>query len=561
MQLESHQPAGWHPTVLLSLLALWLATLGNVPLWLKLAQVSALQQPTQWVMFFGWGLFLWSAILAFTGFWIWPRWRKPAGLLLLLTGALSSHFMYSYSVVIDPTMWANVVNTDVREARDLLSGPLGWVLLMGFALPGWWWWRRAVRPVPRGRLVVQQVATVFGCLVLAVGVLWLGYQDMASLMRNHKSLRYMINPFNTVYAATRHNLGRASHAQQPLRRLAEDAVLQAGAASGGEAPLVLIVVGETARAANVGLGGYARDTTPRLQQLMKRGDMVYFDQASSCGTNTQTSVPCMFSAQTRLQYDPDLRQENLLDVLQRAGLAVLWLDNQSGCKGVCERVTHSSAAKLLGPERCPDGECPDGALLEALPAGLALLDPARRARGTVVVLHQMGSHGPAYYRRTPPGFKVFGPECQNTALTACRPEEIVNAYDNTIRYTDHVLAEAVAWLERQPQPAVLYYVSDHGESLGEKGLYLHGMPYGMAPKEQTHVPMLMWWSPAYRAHHRLDLPCLRQQASQPVSHDHLFHSVLGLAAVQTRTYLAALDVAAPCRGELLGFRGANPGAS
>ena len=557
MQQVFRQLAGWHPTVLLGLLALWLATLGNIPLWLEMARWSELAHPAQWALFLGWGLMLWAAILAFAAFWVWPRWRKPAGLLLLLTGALSSYFMATYRVVIDPTMWANVVNTDTAEVRDLLSWRLGLVLVMGFGLPGWWWWRQRVRAVPSGRLVVQQLATALGCLVLAVVILWLGFQDMASLMRNHKSLRYMINPFNTVYAASRYSLGRASQAQQVLRPVAEDAALAPGAPTGAQAPLVLIVVGETARAANFGLSGYGRDTTPRLQQLVAQGDAVYFNHTSSCGTNTQTSVPCMFSLQTRADYDPDLRQENLLDVLQRAGLAVLWLDNQSGCKGVCDRVVHRQVAELLGPGRCPDGECPDSALLEALPAGLALLDPERRARGTVVVLHQMGSHGPAYYRRTPAEFKAFTPECQSTALTACKPEDIVNAYDNSIRYTDHLLGEATAWLERQGQPAVLYYLSDHGESLGEKGLYLHGMPYSMAPQEQTQVPMLLAWSSAYREQYRLGLACLTQRAREPASHDHLFHSVLGIAGVQTRAYQPELDVAAHCRGDVVGLR--HPG--
>lgn len=559
MKLESSVSFDWHPTALLSLLALWLATVENIPLWLQLARLSDAQNPAQWASFLAWALVLWAAILGFSGVWIWPRWRKPAGLMLLLISALSSYFMYTYHVVVDPTMWANVVNTDVGEAGDLLSWPLGLALLLGFAVPGWWWWRQPVHKVPQGRLVAQQLATVLGCLLLALVVLWLGFQDMSSLMRNHKSLRYMINPLNTVYAATKHSLGRASHAQQPLRLLAADAALPSGAPTGVEAPLLVIVVGETARATNFGLAGYGRDTTPKMRQLLALGNAVYFNQATSCGTNTQTSVPCMFSSQTRLEYDPDLRQENLLDVLYRAGLAVLWLDNQSGCKGVCDRVVHRSVAELMGPGRCPDGECPDGALLEALPAALAQLDPQRRARGTVVVLHQMGSHGPAYYRRSPPEFKAFAPECQNTALTACRPEEIVNAYDNSIRYTDQLIGNTVAWLEQQGQPAVLYYVSDHGESLGEKGLYLHGMPYSIAPQEQTHVPMLMWWSKAYQQ--RLDGTCLHQRSHQPVSHDHLFHSVLGLAGVNTQVHDAKLDLTAPCREDSVKLSTSRPATS
>uniref|UniRef100_UPI0012FE841F phosphoethanolamine transferase n=1 Tax=Macromonas nakdongensis TaxID=1843082 RepID=UPI0012FE841F len=326
-----------------------------------------------------------------------------------------------------------------------------------------------------------------------------------------------------------------------------DAALAHAARQADDAPLIVLVVGETARAANFGLGGYARDTTPRLRALAQAGELAYFRNVSSCGTNTQTSVPCMFSGQGRSDYDADLYRENLLDVLQRAGLAVLWLDNQSGCKGVCDRVPHASTRERPDPEFCPDGECLDEVMLRALPAELERLDPARRARGTVVVLHQMGSHGPAYHLRSPARFKTFGTECTSAALQNCPPEQIVNAYDHSLRYTDHLLASTIDWLRAQPRPSALLYVSDHGESLGEKGLYLHGMPYAMAPTEQTHVPMLFWQSPQMAQRAGLSTDCLRRQADRPLSHDHLFHSMLDLGGVRTQVYRPELDLFQPCQ--------------
>ena len=541
--------APWHPTALLLILALWLATVGNLPLWKALWRLPETHGLQAVLTLGSLVLVVLAATVLLLGLFIWPRWLKPAGIALLLITASSSYFMSSYGIVIDPSMLTNVVQTDMGEALDLLSWPLVVTLALGAVLPGIWWWRQPVRTVGTGRLMAQQLGTGLLGLVVAIAMLWISFQDVASLMRNHKTLRYMINPFNSVYAVARVSVGRAAQAQQVLQPTGMDAHLTAPGNSVDTSPLIVLVVGETARAANFGLGGYTRDTTPLLKQLQSEGDLVYFSNVSSCGTNTQTSVPCMFSPQGRETFDGgDTHQENLLDVLQRAGLAVLWLDNQSGCKGVCDRVPHADTRNLNLPDICPDGECFDEAMLRALPDELARLDPERRARGTVVVMHQMGSHGPAYYKRSPPAMELFPPECTSNALQECPPEQLQNAYDNSLRNTDHLLAETVRWLQTLQRPTALVYVSDHGESLGEKGLYLHGMPYRMAPTEQTHVPMLAWASKSLQQTQGLRLECLKGQAAQPWSHDNLFHTMLGLARVGTTALDGKLDMLAPCTG-------------
>ena len=262
----------------------------------------------------------------------------------------------------------------------------------------------------------------------------------------------------------------------------------------------------------------------------------------------------MFSDLTREQFDRAAgARENLLDVLQRAGLAVLWIDNQSGCKGVCARVPHARTADAPSSRWCADGECFDEALLDGLDgrlAALAALDPERSRRGVVVVLHQMGSHGPAYHRRSPAHHKRFLPECTSTSLQDCSAQSLVNAYDNSIAYTDHFLAQAIGWLKRHEAVAdgALVYVSDHGESLGENNLYLHGMPYALAPDVQKRIPWLTWTSAGLRRATGLSIDCLRERSDLQVSHDNLFHAVLGLADVHTRAYRAALDPYANCRG-------------
>lgn len=541
----------WHPLSLLLVLAVWLSTLGNLPLWRAMWALTDTHGLRTWLGLVGMLLIVLSATTVLLSLLVWPRWRKPAGVLLLMVAAANSYFMFTYGVVIDPTMMANTVQTDVREVRDLLSWSMLVVLALGVVLPGWWWWRQPVQKLPVRRLLGRQLGlAALGTLFMLV-VIWASFQDLASIMRNQKSMRYMLNPFNTLYASARLVIGQTAQARMPLQTIGEDAVLVRAPGSSQQPPLIVLVVGETVRAANFGLAGYARDTTPQLRQLQGSGELAYFADVSSCGTNTQVSVPCMFSHMGREAYAKnDTPYENLLDVLQRAGMQVLWLDNQSGCKGVCDRVPNASTLDLKDPALCPDGECFDEIMLRVLPERLAELDKARgsgpAAAGTVVVLHQMGNHGPAYFKRTPADMKVYQPECRSKVLQDCPAQEIVNAYDNAVRYTDHLLSQTVRWLKSQPRPTAMLYVSDHGESLGEKGLYLHGMPYMMAPKEQTHVPMVMWLSKPLQSQLGWDGACWQKQASESISHDNLFHSVLTLAQVKTRWQKPELDVFAAC---------------
>ena len=469
--------------------------------------------------------------------------------MLLLLQGLGLHFMLSYRVIIDPTMMLNVLQTDPREVRDLVSMPLLFNLAWGVLPPlGLLWWlpRRADAGLPRLRRTLLRSGAL---LLLALATIVLMFQPLSSTMRNHKTLRYLINPLNIVYAVGSAAAEPLKRQRGPLRPLGTDAVLAASRSPGAKPPLVLLVLGETARSANFGLNGYARDTTPALAKVP---GLVSFTDVESCGTSTAASVPCMFSRLGRAGYaDRQADEENLVDVLQRAGLAVLWVDNQAGCKGVCDRVPTVSMLHERDPALCSESECFDEILLRDLDDRIAALPAERRARGVVVVLHTMGSHGPAYFQRSPPAFKRFQPECTSVDLQACSRESVVNAYDNTIAYTDHVLARTIDWLKARADRAdtAMVYLSDHGESLGERNLYLHGLPFAIAPREQKHVPWISWLSPAFAQHRQRDVACLQRDATVPRTHDHLFHSMLGLLEVQTEVYDKRLDAYAGCRGD------------
>ncbi len=543
--------AHWPHMARVLALALWLTTLGNPALWQQLWSLPEVDGLRGARFMLGMGLFLLGVLLAFLSLLAWPRVLKPVGVFLLLAAAAATHFMMVYSAVIDSTMLLNVLHTDAKEAGDLMS--LRYVLTMVLLglLPAIWLWRQPMHHMRwTHRLLSNLVLLVAGVLVAGLALFWV-FQDFASVMRNHKQVRYLINPLNTVYGLAKATADTVPKAQQTLQTIGTDVQLGNSYAQTQPAPLLVVVVGETARAANFGLGGYGRDTTPALKALMAQGPglLTYYPDVRSCGTNTQASVPCMFSHMGKADYESsNERFENLLDVLQRAGLAVVWIDNQSGCKGQCDRVPNTETRDLKVPVVCDQGECLDEVMIPAMERELQALPAERRAKGTVVVLHQMGSHGPAYYKRAPANLKPFQPECSSTALQQCSQEQVVNAYDNSIRYTDHFLSETIAWLGRQGQSTALLYVSDHGESLGENNLYLHGLPYAIAPDTQKHVPMVTWLSTPMQQRLKLSKACLAQQASRPLTHDNLFHSVLGLMDLNTSLRNPALDVFAPCKG-------------
>ncbi len=543
------------------LAALWIAVFANWPLWRALLALPETNSPRGFLFVTGFGLMIAALLSALMAFTAWRTSIKPVATLLVVAAAFGAHFMGTYGVVIDSTMMVNVVQTDPREVRDLLSGRLLLGLLLLAGVPLLFLWRM---PLQRLGALPQLGRNALGCaaaLLMLTALLFALFADLSATMRNHKSMRYLINPLNSFYALADIGLRANARPTGPPLPIGLDARI-ASRASGARPPLLMLVVGETARADHFALNGYARPTNPELSAL----DLVSFREVSSCGTNTAASLPCMFSHLGRSRFDVHARDsENLLDLVQRAGMAVLWLDNQAGCKGVCDRVPTARAidpapgGTAPGTPLCEDGECLDEALLVGLDARLAALPGERSARGVLLVLHQMGSHGPAYYKRSPANSKPFLPECRTNALQQCGHADLINAYDNSIAYTDHLLAQAISWLQRKSSQydTSLLYVSDHGESLGENNLYLHGLPYALAPREQKNVPMIVWFGPSAPAPAPSPAPapaaarpmasCLRERRDMPLTHDNLFHSVLGLLGIQAGEYQFGLDAFAGCR--------------
>lgn len=533
------------PLWLVVLASLWIATVCNVALWRELSRLPSLTSSQAVVISIALALVITLATTALLSLLAWRWTLKPAITLFLLSASFGAYFMMTYGVVIDKTMMINTLQTDVRETRDLLNWRLLATVLVLAVLPMIFVWRQKVRRVDAARQVLTNAATLTGACVLLVLVVFLFFQSIASVMRNYTHVRYLINPLNSYYALGAIAAKPFQHDGSTLLPLGEDAKLGARYTAQTKPPLLLLVLGETARSANFSLNGYGRPTNP----LLAKEDVVSLHNAWSCGTSTAASVPCMFSNFGREAYDSrPANYEGMLNVLQRAGLAVLWIDNQSGCKGICDRVPNVNTVQLTVPGLCDSGECFDEVMLHGIDERIAALPAERRAKGVVVVMHQMGGHGPAYYKRSPQAVKKFLPECTDNALQSCSRDGLLNAYDNSIVYTDKLLASSIQWLKAQEArsaPALLY-LADHGESLGENNLYLHGMPYGIAPEVQKRVPWITWLSPEFEQRNKLTTACLKQQLDTMVSHDNYFHSVLGLMNVQTSVYKPALDIYAHC---------------
>ncbi len=530
---------------MLLLISIYWAVTANQPFFDAAVADRDTSTPSTWLFLAALGVGLTAinfALLNLIGLFSGRRLLKPILALLLVLTALAAYYMQRFGVYLDATMLRNVLHTQPSEATELLSWPMAWHLAIYAGLPIIFIWRWRM---PQLRWRTGFAARLFG-IVAAVVILVLAllavFQPLASWMRNHKEVRYLITPANLAWSVPRVVISDTRGAIVARKPIGLDAAPGPMMLARSKPTLLVLVVGETVRAANWGLSGYSRQTTPELAGL----GVINFSQVDSCGTNTETSLPCMFAPVGRRDYDEDrIRgQQSLLHVLARAGVSVSWLDNQTGCKGVCEDLPSTTVREINPPGLCDRDNCLDEGLLSGLDKELAGLQGNK-----FQVLHMLGNHGPAYYRRYPPAYANFQPACNKDDLASCSEPEIVNAYDNAVLYTDHVLANLIKILKARADTvdSAVIFVSDHGESLGENGLFLHGIPYSIAPQVQTRVPMVMWLSPGFIKSNALDPACLEKRAKAPASHDNLFHTITGLLDVRTALHEPAWDLASSCR--------------
>ncbi len=583
------------PHALMVAMCLFFATLGNFPLWREWCKLPDLSGG-RWLAFaVAFAIAIAGTLVCFLAMVCWNKSTKPILMAMLILASVGAYFMHTYGIVIDTTMLTNTLQTDPKEALDLMNSRFLLWIFASAILPCIWLWRLNLQTVSFLSHIKKNALLFLGGALLTLTATLPMYADFASVMRNNVKLRYLVNPMNSVHAilnlSVQHSRGffmGASSKNQVLVPIAQDATWapvafdKRGAYNKGtlngtndavvKPVLLVMVVGETARSDRFGINGYAKNTTPELQKIAQRATkntnnstvpfFLTLQDVWSCGTNTAVSVPCMFShlGRDRQKENPALF-ENLLDVLQKTNFQVLWLDNQSGCKGVCARLPEKYINTC--PNGVGDGDCLDTAMLPYLLKSIENKSvkgdkgdkKIGHSKNTVIVMHQMGSHGPAYTKRSALDRKFFLPECKSNTFSDCTTTEINNVYDNSIVETDHFLASTIGVLQQEMVQksfaTAMIYVSDHGESLGEGNLYLHGLPYAIAPDVQKKVPWVSWLSVDFLQQSGLNTQCLRQPTqatvTYPLTHDHFFHSVLGLLSVQTQLHNKTLDIYGGCR--------------
>ncbi len=455
---------------------------------------------------------------------------KPVLILLLLLSSMASYFMNNYNVVIDYVMIQNILQTDIHEASDLFSFKLIFYFLLFGLLPSILVFLVEIKPVSWKRAIITKLLSITVTVLIAFAIALPFSKSYTSFAREHTSLRYYTNPTYFIYSVGKYLNQTYNSREVVVKPLGTDAKI---AASDLDRELVILVVGEAIRADRLSLNGFQRETTPLLQSE----DVISFSEMYSCGTSTSYSVPCMFSIFPRKEYSSNKGEssENLLDVLKHAGVHVLWRDNNSDSKGVASRIEYQNYRL---PEVNPvcDSECRDIGML----VGLQEYIDERQEGDIFIVLHQMGNHGPAYYKRYPKEYERFTPVCRSNQFEECTREEINNAYDNAILYTDYFLSQVIELLKKNSEKfeTAMVYMSDHGESLGEHSVYLHGLPYAIAPDAQTHIGAVFWMDDGFK----IDKKALWDKSTEHFSQDNLFHTILGLLEVETSVYDQNMDM-------------------
>ena len=466
---------------------------------------------------------------------------KPILVFFLIISSVLNYFMVTYHIVIDSEMIRNAMQTDYNETFDLLSTEFFIYLFFLGILPSIFVLKAKIeyKPFVSNLLFkLKYTAFIVGIVLLIVFSLSKFY---TSFFREHKPLRYYTNPTYFLYSFGKY-ISKSYEITPRFHEVGKDAKTVHVEAD-EKKELIILVVGEAARADRFSLNGYDKKTN----QLLEKEELINFSNMYSCGTSTAHSVPCMFSLfdKEHYSYKKGISTSNILDVLKETGdISILWRDNNSDSKGVALRVEYEDFKTSKNNSKCDDIECRDEGML----VGLDNYIKNHKNKDILIVLHQMGNHGPAYYKRYPKEFEKFKPTCKTNQLEKCSMEEISNAYDNAILYTDYFLSNVIKFLKpySKDYETAMLYMSDHGESLGENSVYLHGMPYLIAPENQKHIASFIWLGEG-EMRKEYDEAILKQNRQNLYSQDNLFHTLLGLFEVSTDVYDKRLDILSNAR--------------
>ena len=431
--------------------------------------------------------------------------------ILSLINATAVYFVYTYNIIIDEITIGNVFNTRYSEASGFFSWSL-WLFIAVFGvLPALYCLLQPVVIGKAKKLGVYCGTSLAIVLLLALvnikQTLWIGQHDT--------ELGGLLQPWSYVVNTIR--VTSIKHHKQ-----AEEILLPDGRIMDDEKTVVVLVIGESARKANFQLYGYQRDTNPLLSR--QTGLKVY--QATSCATYTTAGVKAILEP-----IDSDDLNELLPNYAFRTGVDVAWRTTNWGQPPI--HVDDFLDQDDLG-ERYPDQyKYHDAILLK----GLRERIEQSKSNKLLIVLHSSTSHGPKYADKYPKEFEVYKPVAKNVEESEKNVGLLVNAYDNTIRYTDYLLDSIINTLSAMTdRRSAMIFISDHGESLGENNVFMHGIPMKLAPKVQYEIPFLVWTSEGFRDYKSAsELPAVLEQ-------HYIFHSVLNLLAIDSPVYNKDYDI-------------------
>ena len=436
--------------------------------------------------------------------------------IILMISTIVDYFMRQYSILLDGEMLCNVFYTDISEVAELINPDLIITLIIKFAIPSlilmWMpitWIKGLVKNIMHYVISVSAAIALL-CCSIAVEPKTFNFINMNSLF-----FKTSVVPFN-FFCASGSLLGKQK-VNEAFDKSSLNDVKIGSLINTAKKKVFIFVVGESVRSGNFSLNGYDKSTNPLLKDIK---NLISFTDVTACATSTFQSVPCLFSSKTGTDFKiKENSVVNALDIVAKAGFKVRWYENNSESYGAAIRheIIDLDPIKQF-----------DGAFIDILKKEIEVSN-----QDLFLVFHTIGSHGPLYHKRSTEETKRFFPECNSNQFNRCSDQEIVNAYDNSIIYTDYVMASLIKLLDRDDIDAALLYIGDHGESLGEYGVYLHAFPYSIAPKEQLKVPFILWLNDSFIINNNIDFEALSRFRNWQLSHDHIFHTTLGLLGIET----------------------------
>ena len=415
--------------------------------------------------------------------------------------AIAVYFVNTYGVIIDKSMIGNVINTNFEESSSFFSFSLiVYIVFLGI-LPSLLLFKIKTEKVKTKSFLIQVFVTLFLLLSLA----YANSPNWLWIDKNSKTVGGLAMPWS--YVVNTISFYNSKYKKNQKQILLPNATLKDNKKS-----ITVLVIGESARSQNFSLYGYEKDTNPLLSKI----DNVHSYKAESCATYTTAGVKCI------LEYKNTGKLFEILpNYLFRNDIEVIWRTTNWGEPTV--NIKNFQNKKDLR-KLCKTNECDyDGVLLSGLREQIL----ASKKNKILVVLHTSTSHGPTYYKKYPEEFNKFTPVCKSVELANCTQEELINAYDNTIVYTDYILSNLIGELKQlEEYNSSMIYISDHGESLGENNLYMHGLPVSMAPKEQLDIPFIVWVSDDSR----------KLKDNKMLSQHNVFHSILDFLAIESPIY-------------------------